>query len=556
MAILQLALPTDSTWAIFGLGTQALIVGAALTVGANFLQKVSFVAKQFISFAIDRKQRTYLFLNIIILVGTILFLPLVLAIILASSILSAPLLPLFTLPIFFVSFPRPRRFWPSLIDYGSSYSKCNDSIYYQQAEAEIARVLSTSISSGTVYAHPGSHFILRFQDRLGFATILETGYGFCTLTIRGLELQETSCHTVEASTVDDMFELAFDAESNDSCLQFWLITHILNTLHPVDSATIHTYSDARNVLTGIIDNPQALEMFSTNLLKTLVWVLFHYLYSSGELCAVKERHLDSGLTESISKAPPFQPRDNEVCLSSLKPKICINADTLSWSDSISSTIGDLYLASSHSPAHATSLELPGQIPEDRSIEPPHLTALSETTLDDETVQPAVRLSAVETCLVQRRGSKNGSSNKVHPENGKQKGSLPAKWMQLPFGYSQINKLLKDFPKDWLQFIKGTTPNSCNPDTEHHFMRLVMVCFGIVDIPASNQLSGKVSQTEPFNIYEGFHGEHPYSPNINWLIEDELLHTLVTKAYRHEMLHNAHMVTPISGVSNLFLIGML
>ena len=68
MAILQLALPTDSTWAIFGLGTQALIVGVALTVGANFLQKVSFVAKQFTSFAIDRKQRTYLFLNIVIFV--------------------------------------------------------------------------------------------------------------------------------------------------------------------------------------------------------------------------------------------------------------------------------------------------------------------------------------------------------------------------------------------------------------------------------------------------------------------------------------------------------
>lgn len=526
MAILQLALPTNSTWAIFGLGTQALIVGVALTVGANFLQKVSFVAKQFTSFAIDRKQRTYLFLNIVIFVGTILFLPLVLAIILASSILSAPLLPLFTLPIFFVSFPHPRRFWPSLIDYGSSYSKCSDSIYYHQAEAEIARVLSTSISSGTVYAHPGSHFILRFQDRLAFATILETGYGFCTLTIRGLELQETSCHTVEASTVDDMFESAFDAESNYSCLQFWLNTHILNTLHPVDLATILTYSDAGNVLTGIIDNPRALKKFSSNLLKTLVWVLFHHLY-------VKKRPLRSGLAESLQR------RDDEVCLSSLKS--CINLDTLSWSDSISGTVGDLHPTPSHLPTHATSLELPGQIPKNRPIKPPHLTALSETTLENDT---AVRLSAVETSLVQRRGSKSGSSNKVHPENRKQKGSLPARWMQLPLGYSQINKLLKDFPKDWLKFIKRTTRNSCNPDTEHHFMRLVMVCFSIVDIPASNQLSGKVSQTEPFNIYEGFHGEHPYSTNINWLTEDELLHTLVTKAYRHEMLLSAHMITPI------------
>ena len=537
IAILQLSLPTDSIWAIFGLGTQALIVGVALDIGANFIQKVSFVAKQFISFASDSKQRTYLSLNIIIIVGTVLFLPLVLAIILASSILSAPLLPLFTLPIFFVSFPRPRRFWPSLIDYGSSYSKCNDSVYYQQAEAEIARILSTSISSGTVYAHPGSHFILRFQDRLGFATILETGYGFCVLTIRGLELQETSCHTVEASTVDDMFELAFDTESNGSCLQFWLNTHILNTLQPVDSTTIHTYSDARNVLTGIIDNPQALERFSNTLLKTLVWVLFHHLYSSRENqkpCTVKER-----LAESISRGrPPLQLQDNVVHVSSPKPKGRINVDTLSWSASISSAVGDLYPTPSHSPTHGTSLELPGQIPEDRPIEPPHLTASSETTLDSDTVQSAVRLSAVETRLVQRHGSKSVSSNKVHPEHCQQKSSLPARWMQHPLGYSQINKLLKDFPQDWLKFIKETTANSCNPDTEQHFMRLVMVCFSIVDIPASNQLSGKVSQTEPFNIYEGFHGEHPYSTNINWLTEEKLLHSLVTEAYRYEMLYSA------------------
>ena len=530
VAILQLSLPTDSTWAIFGLGTQALIVGVALDIGAKFLQKVSFAAKQFISFASDSKQRTYLPLNIIIIVGTILFFPLVLAIILASSILSAPLLPLFTLPVFFVSFPRPRRFWPSLIDYGSSYSKCNDSVYYQQAEAEIARVLSTSISSGTVCAHPGSHFILRFQDRLGFATILETGYGFCVLTIRGLELQETSCHTVEASVVDDMFELAFDTESNGSRLQFWLNTHILNTLQPVDLATIHTYSDARNVLTGIIDNPQALERFSKNLLKTLVWVFFHHvhLYSreNQELCTVKERRLDSGLA---ARGPPLQSQDIEVHVSSPKPKGHVNVGTHSWSDLISST-------PSHSPAHATSLELPGHIPEDRPIEAPHLTALSETTLDSGTVQPAVRLSAVETRLVQIRGSKSVSSNKVHPEHCKQKGSLPASWMQHPLGYRQINKLLKDFPRDWLAFIKETTANSCDPDTEHHFMRLVMVCFSIVDIPANNKLSGKVSQTEPFNIYEGFHGEHPYSTNINWLTEEELLHSLVTRAYRYKMLH--------------------
>ena len=39
----------------------------------------------------------------------LLFSPLLLVLVVTSSLISAPLLPLFTLPVFFISFPRPSR---------------------------------------------------------------------------------------------------------------------------------------------------------------------------------------------------------------------------------------------------------------------------------------------------------------------------------------------------------------------------------------------------------------------------------------------------------------
>ena len=42
----------------------------------------------------------------------LLFFPYLILLVIVSSIISAPILAVFTLPIFFVSYPRPIRFWP------------------------------------------------------------------------------------------------------------------------------------------------------------------------------------------------------------------------------------------------------------------------------------------------------------------------------------------------------------------------------------------------------------------------------------------------------------
>ena len=116
--------------------------------------------------------------------------------------------------------------------------------------------------------------MVRYQDRLLWILILEQGYGYCVLSIKGLELQETSCHTVEAARLDDMFELAFEKEGGFSCCT--LNRNVMNMLTPCDAALVKTYSDAKNVLTGIIDSPENLRLVSSSFIKAFVWVMLHH----------------------------------------------------------------------------------------------------------------------------------------------------------------------------------------------------------------------------------------------------------------------------------------
>ena len=46
--------------------------------------------------------------------------------------------------------------------------------------------------------------------------VLERGFGYCQISVKGLELQETSCHTVEATRIDDIIEETFEIPESRS----------------------------------------------------------------------------------------------------------------------------------------------------------------------------------------------------------------------------------------------------------------------------------------------------------------------------------------------------
>ena len=125
-------------------------------------------------------------------------------------------------------------------------------MYYVQAQSKLAEYLFEAVHGGAFSdALPGTILLLRFQNRMAWVQVLETGYLHCALSIKGLELQETSCHTVEAMRIEENFDSAFERPTDSGHLN----RHLLSTLTPVDAHRITTYSDTRNVLTGVIDSP-------------------------------------------------------------------------------------------------------------------------------------------------------------------------------------------------------------------------------------------------------------------------------------------------------------
>lgn len=198
---------------------------------SQFLLKLKFALTVLITSWTETKQRrqsagALLGLNVALC-------PLLVGVLVLSALLSAPLLPLFTLPVFLVGFPRPLRSWPGT---PGTACPCPDSIYYQQLSARLASALTHAFASGAlgeeqlVYDHSrilksfrvfcsviglqqdkyccwsaglnlinqnifcvcvtsgaysaGSHFLGRFQDRVVWISVLEKGYGYCTVNIK------------------------------------------------------------------------------------------------------------------------------------------------------------------------------------------------------------------------------------------------------------------------------------------------------------------------------------------------------------------------------------
>lgn len=145
--ILKVAVPsTESVWLPLGLATQLLIIGVIRDRLSHIINKLYFVFALLVTNWTDAKQRRHSTRLLIIL--NALFFPLILTLILLASAFAAPLLPLFTLPIFLLGYPRPIRSWPGAV--GASANVCQDTVCYDQCCPYIAKAMRTAISNGSL----------------------------------------------------------------------------------------------------------------------------------------------------------------------------------------------------------------------------------------------------------------------------------------------------------------------------------------------------------------------------------------------------------------------
>ena len=85
----------------------------------------------------------------------------------------------------------------------------------------------------------------RFEDKIFWVQVLEKGNGFLTFSLKGMELQETSCHSLEATRIDDIFDSSFEKKTKLNYFFF-------HSPCPITSISAKMYSDTRNNLTGVI----------------------------------------------------------------------------------------------------------------------------------------------------------------------------------------------------------------------------------------------------------------------------------------------------------------
>ena len=426
--------------------------------------------------------------------------------------------------------------------------------------------------------HPksGSHYLVRFQDRMVWLQVLEAGYGFYTLSIKGMELQETSCHTVEAGRLDDIFETTFERSGGFPISTFNKFP--LHTLTPVDAIPVDTYSDARNVLTGIIDSPDVLRSIDKSFVQTLLWVLLHHnshrhrnsaktptptrtsgpketrpenvikmsqptLQHDGTKISANWESRDSGRPSSIHSRPRSQAKPLSASWDSIK----------SWEDddSLDFDPDDKPQKQCFSVASKTEDKL--RLKESHALP----GALEGFTDDEEDILRELNFGLPPVNSVFTHVGKPQAfpmhSMQYKPLNltgsvqftsaHSSKLSLPLKWRHLPIDLSHITSLFSRFPKEWYSHILqhmdlaqgGKSSKEVADDITvddaltSMYVHLTMACYAVVNVFGLSGLD--IVSAGASHVYKVYSGNVPWSTHLDWLKEDDELFALVIKAYR-------------------------
>jgi len=103
----------------------------------------------------------------------------------------------------------------------------------------------------------------------------EVGNRFISLNLRGMELQETSCHSLEATRIDDIFDSAFEKKTLMNRFMF-------HTLTPLNTLEVNMYSDTKNVLTGVINTKETLQVVAESFLECFLWFVVEHVYQENK----------------------------------------------------------------------------------------------------------------------------------------------------------------------------------------------------------------------------------------------------------------------------------
>ena len=253
---------------------QLMLIGICRDRLKQLFEKVYLIIALAVSAIEDRPSKSS-YSGLLFQVNLIFF-PYLIILAIVSSILSTPILAVFTLPIFFISFPRPLRFWPESPSRNEHEKSLGDAVYYEQMVPPLLTALHKALRAGRLGSLlPGHHLLARHEDRTVWIQILEKGNGYVYYQAKGLELQETSCHSLEVTRIDDIFQDTFDHQTKLNHFAF-------HTLTPLVSLPVHMYASSKNVLTGVIESSDTLNLIAKLYKSTLLWYILKTLLKLSE----------------------------------------------------------------------------------------------------------------------------------------------------------------------------------------------------------------------------------------------------------------------------------
>lgn len=509
-------------------GIRLLLVGIMRDRLTQFISKLQFAVTVLVTSWTEKKQRRKTTTALCIL--NVVFSPFVLVLIVFSTLLSSPLLPLFTLPVFLVGFPRPLQSWPGAV--GNTACVCADTVYYHQLAPRLTAALQTAMAAGRLgILIPGSHYLGRFQDRLIWIMILECGYTYCCINIKGLELQETSCHTAEAQRVDEVFEDAFEKGCRKVCS---LNAHFANVLTPCTVLPVKLYSDARNILSGIIDSHENLKDFQGDLVKVLVWIFVRYCSKRPSMQgSVRKPEQGTGplrLLPAWNASPrPRCPEDTESS----------HSETSDWSND---DIFDDEPSVAKGKMEKDQLnDWPGgNLPIPGSVESQRVSDHSTGTVPEDSLFRAVTFAYPAT----DKGKQEEVACTPLAEFSCAHShllSLPEEWRSHYVPNSRMKEMRSLFPEDWYQFVVRQLGCFRSEEKASDILEEIAKDRVLKDLYVQTVMTCYCSLFEidtvapsPGHLLRVYSGVLPWSVALNWLTEKPELYQLVLKAFRYTL----------------------
>ncbi|XP_037993926.1 pecanex-like protein 4 isoform X2 [Motacilla alba alba] len=509
-------------------GIKLLLVGLLRDRLFQFLSKLHFAIAILLTSWTEKKQRRRSSAALIAL--NVAFFPVLLALVAVSALLSSPLLPLFTLPVFLVGFPRPLRSWPGPA--GGTACVCSDTVYYRQLVPSLAAALQSALAAGGLgLSLPGSHYLCRFQDRLMWILVLEKGFTYCGVNIKGLELQETSCHAAEAHRVDEIFEMAFEHQEHARILS--PNPHFGHILTPCTVVPVRLYSDARNVLSGIIDSHENLKHLKDDFVKVLVWMLVQYCYK-------KSKTWESPGSASKNKQGSFLENQHGGAVKgsrALREEDSFSVDTVEdWTDD-----SDIFDFEPNS--RTRDRKDPGQLgltPKVHLSIPGSIETQSQDFLPEMSPEDKLNRAVVLGLPAVDKGKQPEILPRVEFScSYSELLSIPEEWRTAPVPSSKVSEMRQRFPEEWYHFVLSQLdffhleekPSSLLTDLmrdkalkDLYIHGVLSCCFGLFGL--DNAVPA------PRHVFRAYTGGIPWSAGLDWLMGKPELFQLALKAFRY------------------------